>query len=140
MMKCSIDTFNKYPFIRNYKMTIYFVTHQQTISSLLRPPPMKNEQLLLCSFICIFSDYLSKMMLNLSKNIHIFEMSNIFACGRELLPIDDRHFLCPVSIRRFRTPVWNVNAPTAASTVLDNGKDGTAFSFPSKLIFNYLLL
>ena len=66
-----------------------------------------------------------KIYFDMSIEIHIFVMHSIFQ-ERGNLPIVDRHFLCLVlSIRRFRTPVWSVNAPTAW-LVKSNGKGGTA--------------
>ena len=58
----------------------------------------------------------------------IFVMSNITQ-WRGDLPIRAGIFI-PVTlhIRRFRTPVWSVNAPNSASVLLDSGTGGIIFS------------
>ena len=63
-----------------------------------------------------------KIYFDMSIEIHIFVMHSIFQ-ERGNLPIVDRHFLCLVlSIRRFRTPVWSVNAPTAVEWCYATGQ------------------
>ena len=64
----------------------------------------------------------------MSIEIHIFVMHSIFQ-ERGNLPIVDRHFLCLVlSIRRFRTPVWSVNAPTALRGEVQRERRNRSFS------------
>lgn len=45
----------------------------------------------------------------------LYVCSVLYSERQSILPVCSGHFLCPdATYTRFRTPVWSVNAPTAA--------------------------
>lgn len=72
----------------------------------------------------IISNYSNKFKEQDNKNL-LYICNVLHMQGQGYLPIDTDIFYLPVvSIRRFRTSVWSVNAPTALA-VKYNGKGGT---------------
>lgn len=70
------------------------------------------------------------------KYFHIFVASNITQ-WRGDLPISAGIFIPVIlHIRRFRTPVWSVNAPNSAIVLLDSGKGEAAYILP--ILVGYL--